>query len=67
MSARSNVRIAWALFAGSLIGWAITAFTIARDEPQVILGISWLAITLTAWDIIRTSNVEAKQEDGDES
>jgi hypothetical protein len=38
--------------------------TWARSEPQFVLGLSWLAITLTALDILSTSDVSAEQEDG---
>jgi hypothetical protein len=32
------------LLVGSLIGWPLTALTVAKDEPQFILALSWLAI-----------------------
>ena len=35
-----------------------------RSEPQFVLGLSWLAITLTALDILSTSDVSAEQENG---
>ena len=47
----------------SLIGWPLSALTFAKDEPQFILGLSWLAITLTAADIWATTDVRAEQED----
>jgi hypothetical protein len=47
----------------SLIGWPISALTWANDEPQFILGLSWLAISLTAMDIVTTARVHAEQED----
>lgn len=60
-SRRNRVRFAWCLLVGSVGGWAVTALTIAKDEPQVILAISWLAITLTAYDILTTSHVHEDQ------
>lgn len=42
--------LAWALLVGSLVGWPVSALTLARSEPQFILGLSWLAIILTALD-----------------
>lgn len=63
--ARWYVVFAWALLIGSLIGWPLTALTVFRHEPQGILGLSWLAILLTAADIVITSNVRQEQETGD--
>lgn len=63
MSVRWRVRLAWLLLGGSLLGWPVSAFTFAREEPQVVLGLSWLAITLTAWDVVSTTDVRSKQED----
>lgn len=48
----------------SLIGWPVSALTFARGEPPVVLGLSWLAITLTALDIVSTQDVR-KQQDGE--
>jgi hypothetical protein len=54
---------AWVLLIGSLIGWPVTQFTIARDEPPFTLGLSWLAIILTAADLLSTSQVHENQRD----
>jgi hypothetical protein len=54
------------LLVSSLIGWPVSALTWAKDEPQFILGLSWLAITLTALDIIATTDVRVQHEDGDD-
>ena len=35
-------------------------------EPQFVLGLSWLAITITDLDVLATSDVRAEQ-DGDGS
>lgn len=63
MSPTARVRFAWCLLIGSAIGWPATALTVFADEPQGILGLSWFAITLTAWDIVSTSDVRREQED----
>jgi len=47
----------------TLIGWPLSALTWAREEPQFILALSWLAITLTAVDIAATTDVRAEQDD----
>lgn len=63
----SNVRAriigAWVLLIASIIGWPVSALTFAKDEPQFILGLSWLAITLTALDILGTQDVREQHED----
>jgi uncharacterized membrane protein YfcA len=60
---RAEVILAWTLLVGSLIGWPLSAFTVARNEPQFILGLSWLAITLTAMDFLKSSRVHRDQSD----
>jgi hypothetical protein len=64
MSAASRLRIAWIVVVISIVGWPLTALTVAREEPQFVLALSWLAITLTALDVLATSDVRAEQ-DGD--
>ena len=49
----------------TLIGWPLSAFTWASGEPQFILGLSWLAITITAVDVAATTDVRAEQDAGD--
>lgn len=55
------VVLAWVLLVGSLIGWPMSALVWARDEPQFVLGLSWLAITITALDLLTTSRVHREQ------
>lgn len=62
MSPKMRVRAAWGLLVASIVGWPITALTIAREEPPVVLGLSWLAITLTALDILSTQDVRREQD-----
>lgn len=57
--------MAWVLLLGSLIGWPLSALTLAKDEPPFVLGLSWMAITLTAADLLFTSDVRSQQEDDD--
>jgi hypothetical protein len=65
VSPRARVRFAWGLLVTSLIGWPTTALTVAKDEPLVVLSLSWLALTLTALDVLFTADVRAEQEDGE--
>lgn len=51
------------LLAFTIVAWPISALTIFRSEPQGILGLSWLAISITALDIVLTSDVRAEQDD----
>ncbi|MEV4384398.1 hypothetical protein AB0J68_01515 [Micromonospora sp. NPDC049580] len=59
---RAEVALAWVLLVGSLIGWPLSAKWWARDEPPFVLGLSWLAITLTALDLLKTSRVHRDQD-----
>lgn len=64
---RARIFAAWLLLVGSLIGWPVTQLTIARDEPTFTLGLSWLAIILTAVDILSTQDVRRHADDESES
>lgn len=66
MSPRARVRFAWVLLIGSIVAWPVTAMTVFRDEPQGILGLSFLAITLTALDVVSTTDVRDQQEKGEQ-
>jgi hypothetical protein len=43
----------------SIIGWPLSALTWAANEPQFVLALSWLALTITALDVLSTSDVSA--------
>lgn len=58
---RARTIAAWCLLVGSIIGWPVTQLTIAKDEPPFTLGLSWLAIILTASDLLSTSQVHEEQ------
>lgn len=62
MSTKLRVGGAWALLIASLVGWPVSAFTVAAHEPPFILALSWLAISLTALDILSTQDVRSKQD-----
>lgn len=57
LSPKSLLIVAWSFLVCSLIGWPASAVSVARDEPPVILAISWLALALTAFDIVVSSTV----------
>lgn len=51
------------LLVGSLIGWPVTALTVAQDEPQFVLGLSWLAIVIESSSLLTASQVHEDQDD----
>ncbi len=65
MNPKARVRFAWILLVVSVLGWPLSALTVAKDEPTFILGLSWLAIAITAWDVVSTADVRAEQEEDD--
>jgi hypothetical protein len=63
---RLRRRLAFWIVIVSLIAWPATALTLARHEPQFVLGLSWFAITLTAVDVLSTSDVRVEVEPDDQ-
>lgn len=57
MSPRAQLYLAWVLLIGSLIGWPLSQLTVAANEPPFVLGLSWFAIVLGAWNTIVTAQV----------
>lgn len=58
---RARTILAWSLVGGGCIGWPLSALTVAKAEPQFVLGLSWLAIILTALDLLTSSQVHEEQ------
>jgi hypothetical protein len=56
-SPRAQLYFAWVLLIGSLIGWPLSQFTVASNEPPFILGLSWFAVVLGAWNTIVATQV----------
>ncbi|MFI2663261.1 hypothetical protein [Micromonospora carbonacea] len=54
---RARTITAWSLLAGSLAGWPLCAFWLARDEPPVVLGLSFLAIIIESASLLTASQV----------
>lgn len=63
MAVRARLILGWVLLVGSVICWPLSSFTFARHEPQFVLGLSWLAIILTALDLIETTAMRKSQDD----
>lgn len=50
--------LGWVLLGASIIGWPISQFTWARNEPPTVLALSWIAIILTALNVLLTEEVK---------
>lgn len=53
---------AWILFIGGIIAWPITAKTIFKNEQQGILGLSYIAIIYTGYQILQYMHKQKKLE-----
>jgi hypothetical protein len=62
MSPRVRRRAAGGLLIFCVVAWPTTALTIFSSEPQGILGLSWMALILTAADILATTDVRENDE-----
>lgn len=56
-----RVILGWVLLVAAIIGWPLSAFTLAKTEPQFVLGLSWMAIILEAMNLINTSEIHKEQ------
>lgn len=54
----ARVKFAWVLLWVTLINIPLSLAWYAKDEPPVILVLSWLAIAISAWDVLMTSKVK---------
>jgi hypothetical protein len=63
-SPRTRAVVARWLAIVAVVAWPVTQFTIARDEPPFVLGLSWFAIILTLADLAATTDVREREEDG---
>jgi hypothetical protein len=57
-----RVRFGTILFFGALVGWPVSALTVFKDEPQGILGLSWVAIIIGALEFLATADAHRDQE-----
>lgn len=62
---RARLVLAWALIAGCVVGWPLSALTFASDEPRTVLGLSWVALIVTAVNVLLTTTVRNRQDDDD--
>jgi hypothetical protein len=54
--------LAWSLLVIGLIGWPVSQLTFARNEPPMVLALSWLAIILSALDAVFIVKVEEEND-----
>lgn len=57
LSPRMQLIVSWVLLVGSVIGWPLSQLTVAANEPPFILGLSWFAIVLGAFNTIVSCQV----------
>lgn len=60
---KAETLLGWFLLIGSIVICPIALKTFAKEEPPFIVVLSCLALTLTAWDIVKTSRVNEEQEE----
>jgi hypothetical protein len=63
----ARVVLAWVLLIVSILEWPISALTLAKDEPQFVLGLSWMAIAITSLDVLFTASVREQQDKEEDS
>lgn len=61
---RARTVVAWTLLVGAVIGWPVGALTVFRDEPQGVLGLSFLAIIIESASLLTSSQVHEDQDGG---
>ena len=53
--------MSWALLIIATIGWPLSALTVAKGEPQFILGLSWFAIIIESLNVLMNAQIQEKQ------
>lgn len=59
---RARTIAAWCLLIGSAIAWPVTALTVFRDEPQGVLGLSYLALIIESASLLTSSQVHEEND-----
>lgn len=64
MNPRTRVKGSWVLLVVSIVAGVYCTIAISRDAfERVLMAISWFAITITALDVLATTDTRAKQEE----
>lgn len=58
---RAKVWFARVLLVASLILWPVSMVSFAKDEPPVVLSLSWIAIVIEASSLVTASQVHREQ------
>ena len=61
MNPVNRLRVSWIIVVLTIIFWPVSLLLL--DEPPAILSLSWLALTITALDVLSTSDVSAEDEE----
>lgn len=54
-STTATIVLSWFMLLASIIGWPVTSVTVFRTEPQGILGLSWVALIISAGNTLLTA------------
>jgi hypothetical protein len=60
---RVLVGFAWLCLVCSILGWPVSALTVARDEPPFVLGLSWFAIIQGSFIFLVQAYVKKNQDE----
>lgn len=64
VSPKARRTVGFVLLDLSVVGMFLSVWgVVAKNEPIWVLVLSWLALTLTAWDIVSTTDVRHQQPD----
>jgi hypothetical protein len=58
------MRAAWTLLAVCLVGWPLSVFWLAPEEPRFVLSLSWAALVIESVNVLSVQDVRKQQEDG---
>lgn len=62
ISPANRLRLNWIIIVITAVGWPLSALTFAAGEPQGVLALSWLALSIGALGNLLVSDVSAEQK-----
>jgi hypothetical protein len=62
LTAKAQFYLSLGMLLGAVVGWPLSALTWARDEPQFVLGLSWLALIIGSYNTIITAQVHSETD-----
>lgn len=54
--AKARLVIAWFMLAGGIVGWPLAAFWLAREEPQFVLALSFMALIFEGFNALQIAH-----------